>query len=75
MCVNNRPYYEAEGNVPNRVCIKTTEEGMIKSDGQNLDGALKNGQDLCAQRRKGIPGSGNSKYEQKLAIMNSSVHV
>ena len=35
MSVNNHQY-KAEGKMPNRVCLKTPEEGMIKFDGKNL---------------------------------------
>lgn len=35
MSVNNHQY-KAEGKIPNRVCLKTAEEGMIKFDGKNL---------------------------------------
>ena len=35
MSVNNH-HYKAEGKMPNRVCLKTPEEGVIKFDGKNL---------------------------------------
>ena len=35
MSVNNHQY-KTEGKMPNRVCLKTPEEGMIKFDGKNL---------------------------------------
>ena len=35
MSVNNR-HYKAEGKMPNTVCLKTPEEGVIKFDGKKL---------------------------------------
>ena len=32
----NTHQYNAEGQMPNIVCLKTAEEGMIKFDGKNL---------------------------------------
>ena len=54
MGVNNHQHYKAEGNVPNRVCIKTSEEGMINFDRKNLDRILwteKGGRVFQAQGR------------------------
>lgn len=40
MGVNNHQYYKGGGNVPTRMCIKTSVEGMIKFGGKNLDKIL-----------------------------------